>query len=216
MNSGEDSRAQKMVERDLVGQIRDERVLEAMRRVPRHFFVPESQQDSAYDNRPLGIGYGQTISQPLMVAIMLEALALQGTERVLEVGTGSGYQAALLAELAAEVYSVDIVGELISTARAALERAGAHNVEVEERDGSLGWPEKAPFDAIIVAAGAPDCPTELKNQLAIGGRLVIPVGPLHGQILDRIQRDAVGFTTQHLTACAFVPLRGRRGWHRRY
>ena len=156
--------------------IYDARILEAMRRVPRHLFVPEPARDRSYEDRALSIGFGQTISQPYMVAIMLRALALTGSEKVLEIGTGTGYQAALLAYLAKQVETVELVPELVAQARAALAALGISNVHVHLTDGSHGLPGKAPFDAIIVAAGAPDVPPILLDQLASGGKLLIPIG----------------------------------------
>jgi len=192
-------------------QIRDERVLRAMSEVPRHLFVPPHLVARAYEDTPLPIGYGQTISQPLMVALMLEAAQLQGTERVLDVGTGSGYQAALLAHLAREVYSIEIIPALAETARQNLARANISGVEVIIGDGSMGWPAAAPYDAILVAAAAPEIPEPLVAQLSLGGRLIIPVGPLHYQTLMRITRFPDGIETEELELCGFVPLVGAHG-----
>lgn len=195
--------------------IRDERVLEVMSEVPRHLFVPWAIQAIAYDDRALPIGQGQTISQPYMVARMVEALELVGNERVLDIGTGSGYQAAVLGELAREVWSVEIVPELADEARKRLARLGYSNVHVRVANGSLGLPERAPFDAIVVAAGAPEVPQSLVDQLGPGGRLVIPTGELGLQMLCRIKRvGRMGDETasEALVPCAFVPLVGREGW----
>lgn len=202
-----------MVDRQLRARgIRDERVLRAFAEVPRQLFVPGYLQDQAYDDAPLPIGAGQTISQPLMVALMLEALELTGTERVLDVGSGSGYQAALLGRLAREVVSVEVVPELVEMARANLELAGIVNVEVVRGDGSLGYPTRAPYDAIVVAAGSPEVPQALVDQLADGGRLVIPVGGRYGQDCLRIRKRAEHTYQEDLGACAFVPLVGEGGW----
>jgi protein-L-isoaspartate(D-aspartate) O-methyltransferase len=192
--------------------IRDERVLAAMGRVPRHMFVPETWRSAAYDDTPLPIGYGQTISQPLMVATMLEAAAFEGDERVLEVGAGCGYQAALLGELAHEVFTVEIIPDLARLAAENLERTGYENVLVVQSDGSLGHRESAPYDVILVAAAAPTVPEPLVDQLAVGGRLLIPVGSSFGQTLERVTRLPDGrIDVQRLGGCAFVPLVGAYG-----
>jgi protein-L-isoaspartate(D-aspartate) O-methyltransferase len=192
--------------------IRDARVLAAMGRVPRHLFVPMEHRALAYADRPLPIGWGQTISQPFMVALILEAASLRGNEHVLDVGTGSGYQAALLGELARDVVSVEIVAELARSAAGVLQDLGMSNVTVVATDGSVGYEPAAPYDVIVVAAAAPSVPKELVEQLRVGGRLLIPVGPRRGtQILSRIVRTPEGSTTEALDACAFVPLVGRRG-----
>src|SRR5688572_9662241 len=168
---------ERMVAQQLVARgIHDERVLAAMRKVPRHRFVPGGEAGQAYQDRPLAIGYGQTISQPYVVAFMTEALRLDGSERVLEVGTGSGYQAAILAELAREVWSIEIVEPLAAEAAGRLAALGHRNVQVEAGDGYLGWPEHAPFDAILVAAAPDHVPQPLVEQLALGGRMILPVG----------------------------------------
>jgi len=205
-----------MVERQLRGRgIQDERVLAAMRRVPRHLFVPESLRDRAYTDGPLPIGHGQTISQPLMVATMIEALELAGEELVLEVGAGSGYEAAVLGVLARRVVALEIIPELVELGRRNLARAGIDNVEVRLGDGGLGLQDEGPFEAIIVAAGAPRIPEPLVAQLAVGGRLVIPVDDLWGQMLTRVRRAQDGtLRTERLGGCAFVPLTGAHG-HRR-
>jgi len=203
----------RMVERQIKGRgVRDKRVLEAMRKVPRHLFLPPEKADQAYEDHPVSIGRGQTISQPYMVALMTEALELRGDEKVLEIGTGSGYQTAILAELAREVYSVERIPELADEAVERLEGLGYTNVHVRVGNGTLGWPEQAPFDAILVTAGAPKVPKSLKAQLADGGRLVIPVGSEFHQVLYRIRRRGDEFLEEPLTSCVFVPLIGEEGW----
>lgn len=191
------------------------RLLEAMLAVPRHEFVPEGYAELAYGDQPLPIGEGQTISQPFMVAAMLEALELTGGERVLEIGTGSGYQAALLARLAREVYTIETIAALAEAALERLERLGFSNVAVRVGDGTLGWPEKAPFDGIVVSAAAPRIPPPLLEQLAEGGRLVIPVGDERQQELWQVRRRGDQFPSQTLHYCRFVPLVGRYGWRPR-
>lgn len=193
-------------------EIRDERVLEAMRRVPREKFVPEQYERYAYDDRPLPIGQGQTISQPLMVAIMTEALRLTGREKVLEVGTGSGYQAAILAELAREVVTVERMAELAESAAQRLRELGYGNVSVHVNERGLGWPDDAPYDAIVVTAGAPQVPQPLVDQLAIGGRMVIPVGGRRVQQLLTVVRQPYGTSVTRHGQCRFVPLVGEGAW----
>jgi protein-L-isoaspartate(D-aspartate) O-methyltransferase len=196
-----------MVERQLRGRhIVDQRVLEAMNAVPRHLFVPSEERDHAYDDNALPIGFGQTISQPFMVALMLEAMQLSGSEKVLEVGTGSGYQAALLGQLASEVYSLEIVPELAAGARAVIEQLGFGNVKVIWGDGHQGLPDHAPYAAIVVAAGAREVPPELVEQLADGGVMLVPVGERDSQELLRLQKRVSGVTAEQITRCAFVPL----------
>jgi len=193
--------------------IRDPRVLEAMARVPREVFVPEASQAQAYADRALPIRSGQTISQPFMVAVMTEALMLQGTERVLEIGTGSGYQAAILAELAAEVITIERRPELADEARTILGSLGYSNVEVMVGDGTLGLAARAPFDRILVTAGAPRVPEALTQQLSPdGGRLVIPVGSSEQQWLRVITRDGDRLDDTTREACVFVPLVGEDAW----
>jgi protein-L-isoaspartate(D-aspartate) O-methyltransferase len=191
--------------------IDDLRVLAAMRRVDRAVFVPEAVRKHAYDDAALGIGHGQTISQPYVVACIAEALALQGSERVLDVGTGSGYQAAVLAELAATVVSIERVPALAARARAALDEAGYAAVEVLLGDGSVGAPERGPFDAIAVAAAAPRVPASLLAQLQPGGRLVMPLGGAGGQRLTLVERARDRFVARGLVDVRFVPLRGAEG-----
>lgn len=192
--------------------IRSQRVLDAMQSVPRHLFVLPEHVFAAYADEPLPIGEGQTISQPFMVAAMADALALEGHERVLEIGAGSGYQAAVLSLLAREVIAVETQPVLASAARERLARLGYANVQIEEADGSLGWPSAAPYDAILVTAGAPAVPPPLVEQLAEGGRLVIPVGRPEQQELLRIVKRDGGTSQESLYACRFVPLLGRHGW----
>lgn len=206
------ARRRMLTEQLIPGGIHDSRVLDAMGRVLRHAFVNPGMEDQAYLDRPLPIGLGQTISQPLMVAIMSEALALDGSERVLEIGTGSGYQAAILAELVREVFTIERIKDLSIRARKVLYRLQYNNIKLKVGDGTLGWPEEAPFDRIIVTAGAPVVPEELKHQLADGGRLVIPVGGEDVQILDLIERSGNEFNKRSVTACRFVKLVGEKGW----
>ncbi|HBK58278.1 MAG TPA: protein-L-isoaspartate O-methyltransferase [Spirochaetaceae bacterium] len=187
--------------------VRDRRVLEAMRAVPRHLFVPQSYSAEAYDDYPLPIGSGQTISQPYIVAFMAEALMLKGSERVLEIGTGSGYQTAVLSLLAKEIYSVERIAVLLERARATLEALKIDNVELRLGDGFYGWAEKAPFDAIILSAAPFDIPDTILQQLADGGKLVAPVGPLGAQTLVRTTRRGDHFDTEALFDVAFVPMR---------
>ncbi len=186
----------------------DETVLRAMRKVPRHLFVPEDQQHLAYEDRPLPIGHGQTISQPYIVAIMTELLRLESEHRVLEVGTGSGYQAAVLAEIAIQVYSIEVVESLATLARTRLTDLGYGNVMVRAGDGYLGWPEHAPFDAIIATAAPKDVPRSLIEQLKPGGRMVLPVGPAwRTQMLTLITRRRDGsITRDDIMAVGFVPM----------
>ena len=188
--------------------VKDARTLFAMRRVPRHLFVPPASQAEAYDDHPLPIGHGQTISQPYIVAFMTEALQLQGNETVLEVGTGSGYQSAVLAEIVPHVYTIEIVAPLAEEARERLRRLGYRNVQVRAGDGYAGWPEAAPFDAIIVTASAPRIPEPLKEQLREGGRLVIPVGD-EAQELVVVTRHGSAYEQQRVLPVRFVPMTGK-------
>jgi protein-L-isoaspartate(D-aspartate) O-methyltransferase len=214
-SAGRDFEAER---RDMVArQIRDRgirsaRVLEAMETVPRHLFVPAEFVRGAYADEPLPIGEGQTISQPFMVAAMADALSLEGHERVLEVGCGSGYQAAVLSRLARDVIAVEVQSVLAVSARERLARLGYANVIVEKGDGSAGWPASAPYDAILVTAAAPEVPKPLIDQLAEGGRLVIPVGGSQHQELLRIVKREGRTTERSLYSCRFVPLLGRYGW----
>ena len=192
--------------------VADERVLNALRRVPRHFFVPTDSILYAYEDRPLSIGFGQTISQPYMVALMTELLLLQPSFRVLEIGTGSGYQAAILAELAREVVTIEREKHLAAQAQERLTQLGYTNVTVITGDGTLGYPDRAPFNAILVTAGSPDIPHSLQEQLAAEGRLVCPVGPRDLQRLKVVTRIQDTFEEHYDTACVFVPLIGAEGW----
>jgi protein-L-isoaspartate(D-aspartate) O-methyltransferase len=191
--------------------IREPRVLEAMTHVPRHHFVPPALASQAYDDRPLAIGFGQTISQPYMVARATELAAPRPTDRALEVGAGSGYQAAVLAELAAEVFAIEIVPELAARAGKVIRELGYGNVTVDSFDGSGGWPEHAPYDVIIVSAGAPRIPAMLVSELADGGRLVIPVGGPEEQELAVVRREGDHYSTAYDTRCRYVNLQGRFG-----
>jgi|LQYC01.1.fsa_nt_gi protein-L-isoaspartate(D-aspartate) O-methyltransferase len=202
-----------MVKRQLVSRgIKDERVLEAMRKVPRHFFVPEKLRESAYHDGPLSIGEGQTISQPYMVALMTECLGLKGGEKVLEVGTGSGYQTAILAELAEHVYSIERVPILLEKAQQVLTHLGYKTIKFKGGDGTNGWREESPFDGIIVTAGAPDISQVLVEQLNDGGVLVIPVGSRYSQSLYKVTKKGDKFEKEERTLCVFVPLIGKYGW----
>jgi protein-L-isoaspartate(D-aspartate) O-methyltransferase len=191
------------------------RILEAMSKIPRHIFVDEALADQAYNDNPLPIGDLQTISQPYMVALMTEALDLKGRERVLEIGTGSGYQTALLAELADQVFSIERIASLANNARRILDHLGYYNVAIRVGDGTYGWKEEAPFDAILVTAGAPDIPQPLIEQLVIGGRLVLPVGGRSLQDLVKVTRqseDIHEVKKENLGGCRFVDLIGEYGW----
>jgi protein-L-isoaspartate(D-aspartate) O-methyltransferase len=192
--------------------IRDARVLQAMRAIPRHLFVPIRHRAMAYEDMPLPIGREQTISQPLMVAMMAAALQLRGPERVLEIGTGSGYQAAILSQLASVVFSIERIPELAAQARAALATLQIMNVHVLVGDGSVGLPEHGPYDATIVAAASPKIPQALVDQLTAGGRLVIPVGDRQEQTLIRLTKTTDRPQIEHLGGCRFVPLIGEEGW----
>lgn len=204
----------RMVEGQVIARgITDQRVIAAMLKVPRHKFVEEALQNQAYQDAPLPIGEKQTISQPYMVAVMSEALALNGSETVLEVGTGSGYQAAVLALLADRVFSLERIPALARRARRVLDECGFSKVNIRLADGTRGWQEMGPFDAIMVTAGAPQVPRDYQDQLAPGGRLVIPVGDRDSQVLMRITRTPTGdFKEERLLGCRFVPLIGAHGW----
>lgn len=203
-----------MVERQIIGRgVNDRLVLDAMMGVPRHLFVEEALRGQAYGDYPLPIGEKQTISQPFMVAYMTAALSLRGGEKVLEIGTGSGYQAAILSQIASRVYSVERIAILARRARRVLDSIGCQNVNIKLSDGTLGWEEEAPFDGIVVTAGAPTVPPHYLDQLAIGGRLVLPVGSRGTQVLKRItRRGMTDFVEENLLDCRFVPLIGKDGW----
>lgn len=206
-----------MVEQQIASRgIRDERLLAAMLTVPREDFVPEKYRDLAYADRPLPITRGQTISQPFTVAFMCQALELHGNERVLEIGTGSGYAAAILSRLAAEVITIERIPVLAETAAARLAQAGYDNVQVHTADGTLGWPAAAPYDAIVVTAAASTLPQPYVEQLKEGGRIVIPIGPItDGQTMCRFTRRANETILEELGPFAFVPLIGTHGWNER-
>ena len=204
----------RMVEDQVIDRgVKDGRVVDAMLKVPRHKFVEEALEGKAYQDAPLPIGEKQTISQPYMVAVMSEALALNGSEKVLEVGTGSGYQAAVLALLADRVFSLERIPSLARRARKVLDACGFSKVNIRVADGTHGWQDMAPFDAIAVTAGAPAVPQDYLDQLAIGGRLIIPVGDRSSQVLMRITRiGAAEYQEEQMLGCRFVPLIGRHGW----
>jgi len=202
-----------MVETQLIPRgIKDQRVLDVMSRVPRHLFAGEDNLSSAYNDMALSIGEGQTISQPYMVAIMTELLELRGTEKVLEIGTGSGYQGAILAELAKEVYSIERIAVLAEKAVSTFSSLAYQNIHVRTGDGTLGWPQEAPFDRIIITAAAPKIPDPLLDQLGINGILVIPAGSRFSQILLKIRKTEKGLLEERHTPCVFVPLIGEYGW----
>jgi protein-L-isoaspartate(D-aspartate) O-methyltransferase len=202
-----------MVEEQIVARgIKNPRLLAAMRKIPRHLFVDVGLLSRAYDDSSLPIGAKQTVSQPYMAARMTEALDLSGEEKVLEIGTGSGYQSALLAEMSFNVFSVEKIRALAIKARAVLDRLQYHNIAIQVGDGTIGWPEHSPFDAIMVTAGAPGLPRPLIEQLNVGGRLVIPVGDDESQVLVRVTRHPSGFEEEQLGDCRFVKLWGKFGW----
>ncbi len=204
---------ERMVETQIAARgVHDERVLEAMRKVPRHLFLDEALRDQAYSDHPLPIAENQTISQPYIVGLMTESLELNGSEKVLEIGTGSGYQSAILAELADRVFSIERYPELAYRANSILQKLGYKNIIVRVGDGSLGWPDDAPFDGIIVTAGTPKIPQPLVDQLKMDGRLVAPVGDRFGQDLMLVKRVAEGIKKTNLGGVRFVNLVGKWGW----
>jgi len=203
----------KMVEEQIVSRgIKNAKLIAAMEKIPRHLFVEEALQSQAYSDHPLPIGEKQTISQPYMVALMTEAMLLTGKEKVLEIGTGSGYQTAILAELSEKVFSIERIRPLAIRARKLLYELGYFNVEIKIFDGTFGWTEESPFNAIIVTAGSPDIPQPLIDQLAMGGRLVIPVGDAFVQDLFRVTKAEEGIKKEDLGGCRFVKLIGKYGW----
>lgn len=204
---------ERMVQEQLIRRgIKDVRVLSAMREVPRHLFVEEALAHKAYGDHPLPIGEKQTISQPFMVAVMTEALGLLGHERVLEIGTGSGYQTAILCRMCAKVYSIERIKPLAERAQRTLDVLGFRNYIIRVGDGTHGWAEEAPFDGILVTAGAPLIPDPFKSQLSEGGRLIIPVGDEYSQMLKKITKEADSFLYENITGCVFVKLIGNYGW----
>jgi len=206
-------RRAQMLESLKQGGITDKRVMEAMAEIPRHYFVPEAFRHQAYDDDvSIHIGEGQTISQPRIVALMTESARIDPMDRVLEVGTGSGYQAAVLSKLARFVFTVERVASLARQAKSVLDQLGVDNVSIKVMDGTLGWRAQAPFDAILVTAGAPEVPEPLVEQLADGGRLVVPVGPRETQVLKIVQRRGDRTFAHELKGACFVPLIGRHGW----
>lgn len=215
MSEYEQARNQ-MVKSQIVRRgLRDERLLAAFESIPRHLFVPEEYRYAAYDDNPLPIGFSQTISQPYIVALMTDLLKLKGDECVLEIGTGSGYQAAILGMMANEVHTVELLPELATDADKLLKELGFDNVHVHIGDGSLGWPETAPYKGILVAAAAPQAPNTLLDQLVEGGRLILPVGGRGMQNLEVWEKEGNKFKNEVETAVAFVPLRGEEGWDRK-
>ena len=202
----EEQRARMVQEQLQARGISDRRALEAFLSVPRHLFVPKELEGDAYTDHPISIGHGQTISQPYMVALMTQLLRLQGHERILEIGTGSGYQTAILAELALEVYSVERISPLAEAALKRLERLGCLNVHLSLGNGSLGWPEHAPYDGVLVAAAATDVPQPLLDQMADGGRLVLPIGGQDTQTLTLVEKHGSRIELRPITSCVFVPL----------
>ena len=214
MNNFEKARKIMVNEQLKARGIHDKRVLEAMGKVARHLFVMENDKSKAYNDKPLTIDCSQTISQPYMVALMTQLLELTGNERVLEIGTGSGYQTAILAELSYRVYSVERHVSLAENAKTFLSELGYENIEIKTGNGTLGWPEVAPFDAILVAASAPEVPKELIEQLQNYGRLVIPIGSRDQQELTLIQKRGDSYISKSICGCIFVPLIGKQGWEK--
>ncbi len=204
---------EEMIKRQIVARgITDEKVITAMRNVPRHLFVSEALRDQAYGDFPLPIGEQQTISQPYIVAEMTQALQLSKEDRVLEVGTGSGYQAAIIAQIGYRVYTTERIHSLLLKARGLFDRLLYHNIITRYSDGTTGWADESPFDAIIITAGAPSIPQTLVNQLAVGGRMVIPVGDQYSQELIKLHREKDGIHKTSLGGCRFVKLIGEQGW----
>jgi protein-L-isoaspartate(D-aspartate) O-methyltransferase len=206
----------KMVETQLVARdISDQKVINAFYKVPRHEFVPREFVSRSYGDFPIAIGCNQTISQPYIVALMTQALELKGDEKILEVGAGSGYQTAILAEICKEVYSVERIPTLANRATGLLDKLGYTNIKIKVGDGTEGWREFSPFDGITVTAASPEIPACLIEQLSIGGRMIIPIGGHFSQMLTLVQRKEDGFVTRDICGCTFVPLVGKYGWHGR-
>ena len=204
---------EKMVKNQLIPRgITDKGVLEAMKKVPRHLFVEEALNNEAYNDHPLPIGHKQTISQPYIVALMTQALELTGKEKTLEIGTGSGYQTAIIAELSEKVYTIERIRQLMENARSLLNELGYTNIMFKAFDGTLGWKEYAPYDAIMVTAGAPQIPKPLLDQLALGGKMVVPIGDKFSQELIKIIKQRQGYKEKNLGGCRFVDLIGVHGW----
>jgi len=204
---------ERMVKEQLIPRgIKDQAVLAAFRKVERHKFVPEELRVSSYADYPISIGEGQTISQPYIVALMTECLELSGKERVLEIGTGSGYQTALLAELSKEVFTIERFPDLAAKAQGLLGQLGYTNIKVKVADGTLGWPEEAPFDRIIITAASPRIPLPLGEQLKEGGRMVLPLGETFSQVLSIVRKNHGKLESEAVTSCVFVPLVGKFGW----
>lgn len=203
----------KMIREQLAArQIRDPKVIEAMRAVPRHLFVPDEVKSNAYEDRPLPIGKDQTISQPYMVALMVQALELNGNEKVLEIGTGSGYETAILAELSAQVFSIERLEDLAARAQTLLAALGYQNIRIKVGDGTLGWQEHAPYDAIVITASSPQIPRPLIEQLQPNGIFILPMGEEQLQSLVRLRKSIDGIREEYLGECRFVKLRGAYGW----
>jgi protein-L-isoaspartate(D-aspartate) O-methyltransferase len=209
-----DAMKKAMVEEQLIPRgISDKRVLEAFRKVPRHEFVPKELWQNAYNDYPLPIGENQTISQPYMVALMTQVLNIGGGEKILEVGTGSGYQAAILAEFVKDVYSIERFQKLADAASDVFKRLGYKNIKIKVGDGTVGWEEQAPYDGIVVTAGAPGIPESLLKQLKDGGRMIIPIGSDgFGQVLTLVEKIGKAIRTSEICGCMFVPLIGKEGW----
>lgn len=204
---------ERMVKKQITSRgVKDKRVIEAMLHVPRHVFVESAYRHQAYNDYPLPVGHGQTISQPYMVAVMTELLELKGDEVVLEIGTGSGYQTAILALLCSKVYTIERIADLTKQARSRLENLGFRNVSFMVGDGSIGWSEYAPYNGIMITAGAPDVPNSLIEQLAENGRLVIPIGSEYYQVLNVVKKHKGRIYRKELFECTFVPLLGKEGW----
>jgi protein-L-isoaspartate(D-aspartate) O-methyltransferase len=203
----------KMVSEQLVARgISDSRVIAAMSKVPRHCFIRDELRGQSYEDQPLPIGNQQTVSQPYIVALMAEVLDLKGSERILEIGTGSGYAAAVFAELCQEVFSIERIEELAIKARLTLTAVGCHNIRIQTGDGTLGWPEEGPYDAIVISAAAPQIPRPLLDQLKPGGSFVFPMGEEELQTLVRLRKTPQGLKEEYFGECRFVKLRGAYGW----